>query len=419
MLKLLALSFRNLTRYKTRTIITVIAVIASVVISTIVDGYLRGIFNLSLYNLINYESSEVSIYKKGYFEKKDEYPHDITLDRKELESIYKTLDKQNLFYSPRYKTQVSILHYIDSEDVELEYNALLIGLNPDKDKNVFKVSSFVDSGEWVEKGKDGIVVGSKIAEKLSLSVGSFVTLQATGKEGFLETFEEEVIGIVNTENPEVNSSDGFMDLTVLDEYLLLDGSATELEVSDGKVAIAPKSFATKLSKLIGSDDIEVYYYEDVNDDLMAIMNGDKGSSYLILIFLFIIAASGISNTMIMSIMERQKETAMLRALGFDRKSINTLFLLEGGIVGLIGAVIGTILGVVILYPLSVHGIDISTLISSDLDIGYRVPLIIRAGIYWQSFVLIPFIAVVLSVLSALLPVIRSGRKEISELFRRG
>lgn len=418
MLKLLAMSIRNLSRYKTRTIITIVAVAVSVLISMIVDGFLRGIFNMSTYNLLSYESAEVTIYKEGYFDKKDEYPNDITIDQQELEKIYKTLDGAALPYAPRYKTAVEIIYYSDDEDIELEYDGILVGVDSVLDSDVFRISSFVDSGVWLEKGKEGVVVGSKIAEKLSLGVGSIVTLEAKGKAGFKETFEEEVIGIANTENPQVNSSEIFMDLETLEDYLLLDGSVTEIDVSDGRLSVASKQFENRLRSLIDIDGIEAYYYESVNDDLMAVMNGDKGSSYMMLIFLFIIAAAGISNTMIMSVMERRKETAMLRALGFSHGSINMQFVLEGAIAGLIGALIGVIIGTIVLYPMAVYGIDLSRWVSSDIDFGYRVPLIIRPGLYWQSFVIIPVIALILSVLSALFPVVRAGRKEIAELFRR-
>lgn len=418
MLKLLKLASRNLLRYKTRTIVTIVAVMLSVLISIVIDGYLRGIFNLSLYNLISYESSEATIYKKGYFDKRDEYPRDCTIEKEELDDLSANLEKLGLGYAPRYKTPVDIIYYSDKEDVDLEYNSILVGIDPEKDTDVFKLSSFLESGRWPEKGEDGIVVGSTIAQKLSLEVGSFITLEANGKDGFIETFEEEVIAIVNTENPAVNSSQIFIDLENLDNYLLLNGAVTEVDVSDGKVSIAHRRFANKLSASITMPELEVYYYEDVNSDLMSIMNGDKGSSYMILFFLFIVASAGISNTMIMAVMERQKESGMMRALGFSRNSVNFLFMLEGALSGVIGALVGAVLAFAILYPLTVNGIDISSLISADVDYGYRVPLILRAGIYWQSFVAIFFIAIALSMLSSFFPVFRSGKEEIANILRR-
>ena len=93
------------------------------------------------------------------------------------------------------------------------------------------------------------------------------------------------------------------------------------------------------------------------------------------------------------------------------------FVLEGLLSGLIGAVIGLLIGLMILMPLSKSGIDISSLVSSDMDYGYRVPLLIRPGVYFESFIIIPLLALFFSVLSAYLPLRHFRKKEISTLFR--
>ena len=417
MLNGIKLSLRNLARYRTRTAITIIAVLVSVLVSTIVDGFVRGISNVSTLNLLLYESSEVSVYKKGYFEKREEYDNDHLINADELKSASKLFEKEKFPYAPRFKATADIIYYSEDEDAEFDINAVIVGVDEEKDKDVFEVYKSISDGEWLGN-YEGVVVGSKIAEKLKLSVGSLITISTTGAEGFMETFEEEVIGIVNTEDPVVNSSQIFMRLSDLDDYLLLDGAVSEIEVSDGKVAVATASFAKKASSLLANTELEAYYYQDVNDGLMAVMNGDKGGTYIVLIFLFIIAIAGISNTMIMAALERQKESAMLRALGFSRGSVVSLFVYEGIITGVIGAAIGILLSVIVLYPMSRFGIDFTGLFTEDIDYGYRMPLIIRPGLYWQTFVIVPLLAIVLSALSAFIPVSRMGREEIAELFRR-
>lgn len=417
MLNGIRLSLRNLARYKTRTAITIIAVLVSVLVSTIVDGFVRGISNVSTLNLLLYESSEVSVYKKGYFEKREEYDNDHLISADELKSASKLFDEAKIPYAPRFKSAADVIYYSEAEDSEFDINAVLVGVDEEKDKNVFEVYRTISDGEWL--GDDeGVVVGSKIAEKLRLSVGSLITISTAGAEGFIETFEEEVIGIVNTEDPVVNSGEIFMRLSDLDDYLLLDGAVSEIELSDGRVSVASAGFAKRASTLLANTELEAYYYQDVNDGLMAVMNGDNGGTYIVLIFLFIIAIAGISNTMIMAALERQKESAMLRALGFSRGSVVSLFVYEGIITGVIGAAIGILLSVIVLYPMSRFGIDFTSIFTEDIDYGYRMPLIIRPGLYWQTFIIVPLLAIVLSALSAFIPVSKMGREEIAELFRR-
>ena len=109
---------------------------------------------------------------------------------------------------------------------------------------------------------------------------------------------------------------------------------------------------------------------------------------------------------------------MLRSLGFSRGSIVSLFVLEGTLTGIIGAVLGALLALLVMIPLSQYGLDFTALLSEDMDIGYRIPLILRPGLYWQSFVLIPTLAVFLSAASAFFPVHKTGKEEIADLFRR-
>ena len=92
MLKGLKLSLRNLSRYRTRTVITIMAVLISVLISTVVDGLIRGMFTMSTSNLISYESSEVTVYQEGYFEKRKEYPSDIFISGDSVSSALTKLD---------------------------------------------------------------------------------------------------------------------------------------------------------------------------------------------------------------------------------------------------------------------------------------------------------------------------------------
>lgn len=416
MLKSLQLSIRNLARYRTRTIITIVAVLVSVLVSTVVDGLIRGIFEMSTYNLLSYESSEVTIYSPGYFEKRKELPTDILITQQQYDDASAELDKAGLLYTPRYKSICEIISYSETEDSEFSLNAILVGIDKEKDKDVFKLSDSLSQGSWLKEA-DEIIIGSMIADKLHLMVGDIVTLSTTGLMGFNETIDLEVCGIINSEDPQVNMSQVFVSLDDLNNYLLLDGGITEIAVSDGLTSVASQKFTTKVQEVIGTK-LEAKYYEDVNDDLMAIMNGDKGSSFVMLLFLFIIAGAGISNTMIMAAMERRKETAMLRALGFSRRTVVSQFVLEGTITGIIGALLGALLAVIVIIPLSKYGLDFTSLLSADMDIGYRIPLIMRPGFYWQSFLVIPLLAIALSALSAFFPVYKTGKEQVADLFRR-
>ena len=133
--------------------------------------------------------------------------------KEDLEDALQRLEKAGFGATPRYRTGAEIVFYSDDEGVDFDTNALLIGIDPVKDGSVFRLGECIAEGSWL--GKDeGVIVGSGIAEKLGLKVGSFIMLSMSGREGFAETIDEEVIGINNTENPVVNSSHILIPLTV-------------------------------------------------------------------------------------------------------------------------------------------------------------------------------------------------------------
>lgn len=420
MLNTLTLAWRNIFRYRVRTIITLVAIAVSVCISILVDGLLRGVNEQSLFNLTTYETGEVTLYADGYFADRASYPTEHLIGNDQRKTLDQILDSHGIAFAPRYKT-VADLSFYDEEghDLDASRSAVLVGVDPQRDGAVFRLPRSVSSGRWLETGDDGVVVGEGLADKLNLSVGSLLTIQGKGREGFLETFDAPVVGILTTENPVVNSSELFMTLDALDGMFALDGGVTEYAVSDGKVSLAGPRFLKRIRSLITPvSGIQAYDWREVESDLVAVMNGDKGSSLMILVFLFLLAAAGITNTMLMAVMERRKECAMLRAMGFSRGAVTSLFVWEGVMTGLLGALSGALAGALATYPLAKYGIDLSGMLPADIDLGYRITLVMRSGYYPQSFIGIPLCAVALSALSCLVPVARATKEDVASLLRR-
>ncbi len=419
MLTMIKMAWKNIFRYKNRTIITILAIAISVFIAVVIDALLMGIFNQSNLNMVNYEASEAVIYANGYLEEKDKYPLDLVIDSTQREQIESLLRANKVKFAPRYRTTAELVFYDEDKEFEGILNVLFYGVS-DLDKEVFQLESSLESGTWIEEGDDSIVVGSGVADKLGLKVGDLLTLQCEGKDGYAQSVDVLVKGIVNTENYSVNSSMAYMALDQVDSYLGLEGCVNMYAISDGKMGLASSSFAASIKKLLKSvDGVQVYSFEEDNEGYMAILNGDKGSSYLVLIFLFIIAGAGIVNTMVMSVLERRKETAMLRAMGFSNGSIKLLFVSEGFIIGVVGAVVGLILGAAVNYPLAKYGINLEGAVEGNtIDIGYRISLIFKATWSTHSFVVIPLLGVALTVLASYFPVSRIGKGQIANMLRR-
>jgi len=127
---------------------------------------------------------------------------------------------------------------------------------------------------------------------------------------------------------------------------------------------------------------------------------------------------GISNTILLAILERTKEIGMMRAMGMTDRQMILTYMLEAGFLGLIGSILGIIAGCIINYPLVKTGIDFSAMGNLMPDgIGFRTTAIFRST--WNPAVIIGsgVVATLLASVVAILPTRRAVKSPITESLR--
>jgi ABC-type antimicrobial peptide transport system permease subunit len=146
------------------------------------------------------------------------------------------------------------------------------------------------------------------------------------------------------------------------------------------------------------------------------MESKSSSNGMLLFLIFIIAAVGVSNTMLIAVYERIREFGMMRALGMDDVSIRTTMVFEAGIIGLLGSLAGLLLGAAATFWLVNWGLDLSGFYG-DVSIGYRVTGVFRGA--WNPAIMVT--ALVFGVLAAmaiaLLPARRALRLDVVQCLR--
>jgi len=148
----------------------------------------------------------------------------------------------------------------------------------------------------------------------------------------------------------------------------------------------------------------------------AIVATKRGGSYLILLLIALIAGVGISNTMMMSVMERKREIGMMRAMGMPTRNILFMFILEAAGIGFIGAFGGLIIGILSNLWMTTKGIDFGSVLK-DFDVGYRVAEVFKGA--WNVSTMIggAFFTVLITAFFAYLPARKSLKQEIPETLR--
>ena len=236
-----------------------------------------------------------------------------------------------------------------------------------------------------------------------------------------------VVGVVNSPNPKTNANVAFMPIDSLQDEsgMMLAGKVTEIMVraSDAKDTVLPKgretaaSIGAALGDVLGPE-LAVRGWMDYAEDYLAAAAGDNVWSRVMILFLFILSFIGIANTMLMAILERTKETGMLRALGMMDSQVLLAYVIEAGCIGAIGSAIGMLLGCLINIPMVAYGIDYSGM-SKEMsgDYGYRVVAYFRSA--WNPLVIVfsGVVATILSAAAAIPPTLRALKMPVTESLR--
>ncbi|MCL2093330.1 MAG: FtsX-like permease family protein [Treponema sp.] len=216
-----------------------------------------------------------------------------------------------------------------------------------------------------------------------------------------------VVGVINSPAPLPNGNTAYIPLSVLQDRMgmMLEGAVSELVVRERGVSDSQLPGASESSPAITAalerglssmgrslpDYLGVFTWDQYMEDYLGYEAIQTGAPQVLAFLLFILSFLGISNTILMAILERTKETGMMRALGMTDRQMIMTYMLEAGFLGFIGSILGIILGSLINYPMVKTGIDFSAMADTlSGGIGFRttgvfrsvwnIPLMIGSGI---------------------------------------
>jgi ABC-type lipoprotein release transport system permease subunit len=292
-------------------------------------------------------------------------------------------------------------------------------VDPETDGDVFRFAESMEKGDFLKRGEDSIVLGSWLAEDLQADIGFPVSLLTRSRDGYYQTIDLDVAGIFNCPNPYVNRATALIPLDTADYYLQMEGAVTEIALSLPESAGLREEIAAvnqvlqSESKNLESKGIEVYTWQELAYDYLQFAAAKQGGSKIILFLVFIIAAVGISNTMLMAVYERIRELGMMRALGMDDGKLRAAFILEAGGIGFFGSVFGVLIGSIATWYFVRYGIDF-TFMTREMDMGYRV-----AGVMYGTWnigtMVTAFIAgIVISMIIAIFPTRKVVRMQVAD-----
>ena len=265
-------------------------------------------------------------------------------------------------------------------------NALLKGVIPVDIDKIYKISQNMLLGDFTSINQIGnAIIGQTLADDLGVKLGDKV--EATFPRA--TTTELTVTGIFNTGTP-LDETFAFVSLDTTRKFLDKGDVVNAIELSLDDIYQA-QSVAYEIS----SWGYNAKSWMETNPEIMRAINvGGFWTRFSVLLFM-VIAFFGVASIMNLLVVEKTKEIGMLMAMGATRSNIRNIFLVESSLLGLIGAIMGSFLGIVgvlalgkVPFEIAAGGRDITTL-----------PLILNP---WD-ILLLTSLAVGLSVVAAVYP----------------
>ena len=243
----------------------------------------------------------------------------------------------------------------------------------------------------------GAVIGVGLAGKLGVTVGDRLRLQAA--DGTSELFD--VRGLFDLGNKAANDVWVLVALRDAQTLLALTGGVSSIEVS------MPELFAAEAlaARLRGRTGLEVESWMAANAELLTALRSQASSSAVIQAFVVLAVAIGIASVLVVSVIQRSREIGILRAMGMSRGRITRVFLLQGGLVGVGGSLLGSGLGAALAVGFGQAVTDASG--------APLLPIVLDARLFLTSSA----VATATGLLAALLPARRAARLDPATAIR--
>ncbi len=211
----------------------------------------------------------------------------------------------------------------------------IMGIEPARYKGIIELEEYLQEGRF-SVGANNVLIGRQLAEDLGLRAGDKLRLDA----GDNRQTVMDVAGIFELGVRELDSRYVYTDLKQAQSLLNLPGGITILELKIADV-FAAEYWAQRIKKLTG---LHVQSWMESNGQLLNALRSQTMTTQMIRVFVALSVIFGIASVLAVSVVQRTREIGILRAMGSSQQQILRVFLLQGGLLGLAGSLLGVAVG---------------------------------------------------------------------------
>ncbi|OIO69736.1 MAG: ABC transporter permease [Zetaproteobacteria bacterium CG_4_9_14_3_um_filter_49_83] len=402
-MKLNQLAWRNIWRRKRRTLITAFSIGFGVMLSVTFTGSGDYTYTQMIDMGASMGMGHVTVEPLDYQLKP-------TLDKRLSETD--TLRQQIFALDGVVDATVRITGQAMFASARKSIGGAFIAVDPafEKPDNNLLLRSLVEGEMFAEKDGRGIVIGSKLAEKLHVKIGKKVVYTTTDAHGEIVSNIARITGLFLTGIDMVDGNMALLPIASVQKtlgYAADEASVIAVIISDQRHAEAMRD---SIAALPQAKNAAVLTWKKAQPDLAGVIAFDKAGNYISQFLVGLLIAVGILNTMLMSVLERNREFGVMMAVGMSPGTLFRLVMVESFWLAVVGLILGIIITAPWYYYLYYTGIDLSGTFGSDFSYGgVLVDPVFKARLFRESIIAILAGVFLLALLAGLYPAWRAGR----------
>ena len=233
------------------------------------------------------------------------------------------------------------------------FGVVLKGIDPERVGRVTELANNLKAGhlEDLRRGKEGdppgIILGVELAKHLSVSLNDSIqvvsplgTMTPMGMMPKMKRFQ--VRGIFYSGMYEFDNTMAYVSLESAQRFFSMGDRVTGIEIKT-KDIYKVKEIGREIRRKMGFP-FWTKDWMEMNRNLFSALRLEKIAMFIILVLIVLVAAFNIISTLIMVVMEKNKDIAILKSMGASSRSVLKIFMIEGGVIGVVGTLLGTLLG---------------------------------------------------------------------------
>ncbi len=293
---------------------------------------------------------------------------------------------------------------------------LLMGVLPEEERRVTHFLDGLLEGALPTPGRWEVLLGVELARQLRAEVGDEVVLVAPAVDGSLGNELFTVSGILRTGVPELDASQVVLHLDDLQFLLALGPGEVHEIVASVTDPWGAEATALRLRESLSpfGSHIEILAWSEFRPELVDFAGLIQGANWIILLVVFLMAAFGVANTMLMGTFERRREFAVMKALGMKPIHIVGVVVGEALVLGILAVGGGALLATPVVLWLTHFPLDLTTVAGEQMFMETLFRFVLRVEHSWRFPAQAAVALVVTAALAALYPAFRAVRVPAAE-----